>query len=119
MREVEGSRIKNVASQYFLGVVEPTAIWDPAAEDLTLEDIHNKAQLFKLKDLWSHGRRVAKVFGQDLRFSLKDIFGEDKVKLDDHVDGWADLYEVQLSYIRKFDMDDNLSKLCFKNIKQI
>ena len=117
MRKVEGSAIKGVASQYFLGLNEPSTVWDPHAEEYTFEDSFNKTQLFKLEDLWSHGQRVAKVFGQDLRFSLKDIFGEDKARLDDHVDGWADMFEIQLSYIRKFDIEDNLSKLCFKNFK--
>jgi hypothetical protein len=119
-REVEGGRNKaNVVPQYFLGVVQPQMLWQSRPTDFKPDDVFDHTRLFKLANIVKLNPKSEAKFGTDSRLTLKGIFGVDKVKLRDQVNGWKEFYHVQVSYIRKFDEDDNLSKLCFKNIKEI
>lgn len=51
---------------------------------------------------------MAKI-GYDNRVALKLIFGNNTIKLQDQIRGFSHYHPVQGSYIRKFDIDDNLS----------
>lgn len=120
MREVEGGRNKtHLVPQYFLGVVQPEMEWQTRQTDFKPDDVFDHTRLFRLEDIVKLNPKSKARFGTDSRLTLKNIFGTDKVKLQDQVNGWKQLSRVQVSYIRKFDEEDNLSKLCFKNIKEI
>jgi hypothetical protein len=69
--------------------------------------------------LWKTPEMTMAKIGFDNRVALKNIFGNNTIKLQNQIKGFSHYYSAQGSYIRKFDSDDNLSQLCFKNIKEI